>query len=594
MVTGTPMQGSASGAGELLAHLRQHPEDLTRSPSDLAATFGLSDNFVRTVLDGVQPPPRAERRRRPQLGIKRLFTSIWRAGIDVFERLNSRPALLVVSIVVVWFLLMIAAIALIPGHGGLRVITATKQAAGASTDEPFVLGPRGIAQIVIASLAMACSFAVFYRQRMSRYAVISGFAVFIAATLIFIPFVATSKNAMSKPLLFLIGEMGWAVIIALYVGIGSLVAVTGGWFKIRKARRELTKLSRHELLVRYFNIERRLRFASVEAPGRPIPPIIVWVQQRPQLWAFSASVILSAVTSFVSRQFSVNGHPSASNLPPALIICGVALTFLSFFLWIGFAFLAGRPGRAAVTSLCWSAGGLIDAAIVPMRISPEIVGGWIGGALINAAIAAMIGVGALVQKEAHRERLLARNDPATLLAELLQLQFALSEGQTQVCVLVIDAAKSAMMKASADPLVVEFSFRAYQAWIARISHAHNGRVYTVTGDGAIVAFATCGEALSAAQDMQSDVKRFNEEENRLTAPFRLRIGLHSGEVVADLDKVEFTEVIDIAAHVEAAAPVGGIALTDRVVEQLAGYHFDSHVSDVDGHAVFVARKLATP
>jgi class 3 adenylate cyclase len=188
--------------------------------------------------------------------------------------------------------------------------------------------------------------------------------------------------------------------------------------------------------------------------------------------------------------------------------------------------------------------------------------------------------------------LLAKDDAATLMAELLQIQYALSEDQAEVCVLVVDAAKSSMMKATIDPLIVEYSFRAYQAWIVTVCARHAGRVYTSTGDGAIVAFGTCGEALFAAYELQEDVARFNREENRLKSPFLLRIGLHVGAVVAGLEKVEFTQVIDIAAHVEHVAPIGGVALTDAVVQRLAGYHFDPLLDDVDGHRVLVARKAA--
>jgi class 3 adenylate cyclase len=154
--------------------------------------------------------------------------------------------------------------------------------------------------------------------------------------------------------------------------------------------------------------------------------------------------------------------------------------------------------------------------------------------------------------------------------------------------MVVDAARSAEMKSHADSLAIEYSFREYQEWIAQISGSLRGRVHSTAGDGAIVSFPSAPDAFLAARRLQTDLERFNREVNRLPSPFRLRIGLHVGEVAGDLGKVEFAEVIDVAAHVQGASPVGGIAATEEAVAGLAREEFVPLADQVDGHRVYLA------
>ena len=114
-------------------------------------------------------------------------------------------------------------------------------------------------------------------------------------------------------------------------------------------------------------------------------------------------------------------------------------------------------------------------------------------------------------------------------------------------------------------------------------------MHSTAGDGAVVAFATCEKAFAAAKRLQTDVVRFNREENILTLPFQLRIGLHHGAVSAQIDEVEFTEVIDIAAHVEGRATVGGIAVTNDVIDVLDPAQFIPMAEEVDGKQIYLAR-----
>ena len=143
------------------------------------------------------------------------------------------------------------------------------------------------------------------------------------------------------------------------------------------------------------------------------------------------------------------------------------------------------------------------------------------------------------------------------------------------------------MKASADPLVVEYSFREYQNWLAETSAQFGGRVHSTAGDGAVINFNRCEDALAAASAIQDGLAEFNRDHNRLTLPFRLRIGLHSGQVIGELDQVQFAEVIDIAAHIQGASPVGAVGVSDDVATNLSAVEFVHLQKEIDGHQIYL-------
>jgi class 3 adenylate cyclase len=80
---------------------------------------------------------------------------------------------------------------------------------------------------------------------------------------------------------------------------------------------------------------------------------------------------------------------------------------------------------------------------------------------------------------------------------------------------------------------------------------------------------------------------FNTITNRLPSSFRVRIGIHTGHVSAQLAEVPFSELIDIAAHVEKEAPVGGIAVTQSVADSLGDERVTALKEPVDGINVYL-------
>lgn len=95
---------------------------------------------------------------------------------------------------------------------------------------------------------------------------------------------------------------------------------------------------------------------------------------------------------------------------------------------------------------------------------------------------------------------------------------------------------------------------------------HSGRLVKTMGDGFLAEFPTATGAVAFAIELQERVAKRNagvEKEDR----FRLRIGVHFGEVVIRGAEIEGTNVV-IAARTEPLAAPGGVCLTEPVWEQV--------------------------
>src|SRR5262245_60385925 len=77
-----------------------------------------------------------------------------------------------------------------------------------------------------------------------------------------------------------------------------------------------------------------------------------------------------------------------------------------------------------------------------------------------------------------------------------------------------------------------------------IIEKHNGRWIKETGDGVIASFPAVSDAVLAAIHIQ--------EECNATNDYRLRVGIHLGEVVFENDDI-FGDGVNVAARIQAAA-----------------------------------------
>jgi len=96
---------------------------------------------------------------------------------------------------------------------------------------------------------------------------------------------------------------------------------------------------------------------------------------------------------------------------------------------------------------------------------------------------------------------------------------------------------------------------------------HGGRVVKLTGDGAIVEFASVVEAVRCAIRVQQALARRNAtlpEGHRIS----LRIAVHLGDIMVDEADV-YGDGVNVAARLEALAAPGGIVVSETVREHVA-------------------------
>jgi TolB-like protein/class 3 adenylate cyclase len=97
---------------------------------------------------------------------------------------------------------------------------------------------------------------------------------------------------------------------------------------------------------------------------------------------------------------------------------------------------------------------------------------------------------------------------------------------------------------------------------------HGGRLVKLTGDGALIEFASAVEALNASIEFQQSMVEANSgvpTDNALL----FRFGLHLGDLIVDGDDL-YGDGVNVAARLEGTAPPGGIVISRTVHESVAG------------------------
>jgi TolB-like protein/class 3 adenylate cyclase len=97
---------------------------------------------------------------------------------------------------------------------------------------------------------------------------------------------------------------------------------------------------------------------------------------------------------------------------------------------------------------------------------------------------------------------------------------------------------------------------------------HRGRIVKTTGDGLLVEFSSVVDALRCATQWQSEMNERNAAapgDNRI----EFRIGVHQGDIVVE-DGDIFGDGVNVAARLEGLAEPGGICVSARVQEDVAG------------------------
>jgi len=97
---------------------------------------------------------------------------------------------------------------------------------------------------------------------------------------------------------------------------------------------------------------------------------------------------------------------------------------------------------------------------------------------------------------------------------------------------------------------------------------YGGRLVKLTGDGALVEFASAVDALCAAIEFQQATVEANRE-HPTDAKLVFRMGLHLGDLIVDGDDL-YGDGVNVAARLEAEAPAGGILISRTVHEAVTG------------------------
>jgi len=97
---------------------------------------------------------------------------------------------------------------------------------------------------------------------------------------------------------------------------------------------------------------------------------------------------------------------------------------------------------------------------------------------------------------------------------------------------------------------------------------YRGRIVKTTGDGFLVEFASVVDAVRCATEIQNAMAEGNAEiapEERI----EIRVGIHQGDIVVE-DGDIFGDGVNVAARLEGLADPGGICVSARVQEDVAG------------------------
>src|SRR5215471_5036219 len=97
---------------------------------------------------------------------------------------------------------------------------------------------------------------------------------------------------------------------------------------------------------------------------------------------------------------------------------------------------------------------------------------------------------------------------------------------------------------------------------------YGGRLVKLTGDGALLEFASAVDALSAAIEFQQAMAKANRNQPGDTA-LMFRMGLHLGDLIVDGDDL-YGDGVNVAARLEGEAPAGGILISRNVRDAVAG------------------------
>lgn len=574
---------STDSAQALAQHLRAHPEAISQEPGVLAESFGLPQDFVDDVLRSIKSPKASKPEPPAKIGREGPgpASRALRAIQSLVRPIAERPLLLFGTI-------LLGLVGAIMAEDSLRLVR------NPSGGMQLQVSDFGVV-LILGCAGVLLSFLFAYgRAKLALMSALVGWGLTTPFAMVGFWRALGAQDEMAGPALVALALsllFAWVLFGAAAIGL----AVAGAYVRVRRSDRTEVRMSRQELLERMFEAQERLERRLGADHGAKKNLWLSWgrlFRRAPWPFALTLGFILNA-----AQVLMLGSALGLGAEKPQLLPLTIGAAILAFILHAtGYAtvgYFAGSAWKALALGALYLAGAYAAQLIPYSAFGPQTMNTWLrpDSLIPNLALATLLPLlahaGAIIEEKSLRALRLQREEPSALLAEIVKLQWLLTPQSHNTCVMVVDAARSAEMKAGSDPLAVEYSFREYQKLIERLATENGGRIHNTAGDGAIVAFTACQDALRVAKLIQTEMGPFNAKVNKLSMPFRLRIGLHQGSVAGDLDKVQFTAVIDIAAHVQGAAPIGGIAVTESVTADLPWEPVAELRELVDGCKVFL-------
>ncbi len=238
----------------------------------------------------------------------------------------------------------------------------------------------------------------------------------------------------------------------------------------------------------------------------------------------------------------------------------------------------------ALGLLAWGIKVVFDLVFLKLR---KLIQKWVPAPKV--AVAAELGLGIPGLDDgvvADSER--ARDD---LLRKYREIEGMLKSAKRKQCAfLSIDIVGSTQMKVGERETEIAVTFKAYEDMLRKIFEQHGAWKQAWTPDGVMICFLQLDLAVVAGQRVLESLKKFNEVDNKLRTPFRVRSGINQGEVQiyedSKLEKVA-DRVIDVAGHMQKQARPNALWLPDLLYERLTDKSdFHSVDAEVDGYKVY--------
>ncbi|MCC6404047.1 MAG: adenylate/guanylate cyclase domain-containing protein [Fimbriimonadaceae bacterium] len=552
------------GIPELIRHLGSNPED--RDAAELARRFGLDQGVVELAIERAplpdKPPPKEA---PPKVAAPNLMERFWRFCTE-------RPGLLLaIATVVSWVYYVLL--------GLVRTNVSTHSITVAVFSPIF--------------LQFSLYGAMVYQLRSWKWTLLCALLLPVglgASVAVLTPSVQSLFVAASLIVTFSV------IATVVYVPLATF----SSYQQVRAVERAKRARTRQELIVRLLDIRERLESSGSAILERPANPLD-WVRARQWIVLPVAALVLRLVGTWTlvtvdpDRSLITAQQNPGTALSPAMLLASV-VAMLVQVAYSAFVFFAGYVSRSLKLAVAFALVFEVLGYVLlfgPLRYMDPVrfLGSNLTGLGLSVALSCVIAIaGAMASKfrdHLQNARLERENDAATLTAEMIEIEWLLRPQTRHVFAMVVDVVGSTGMKSKADPLVAEATFREYQNLLSRMAEGHGGKVHATAGDGTVLGFDECDQAMEFAAALHHALPSFNSLTNRLPDEFRIRIGIHRGEVTGDLGEVSFTSVIDVAAHIEASAPVGGTAVSGEVASLLPKEASRPLGRSVEGHEIYI-------